>query len=244
MNGGRYCSRPGIPWKHGDRVIDSTELILVTEGEVCMFIGDVELTAGVGDVLRIPPDTKHGGTRESLGVSFFWLHFIGAEESELPPVCFRPQCFDRALFVTRELLHYAETEDYPEECADSMMKILLAELCRADRSGEGSLVREIRELLRRECSLTVTEIARRLGYNEDYLNRAFKARCGTGLKKYADTLRLERIKRDLLSGELSLLELSSKYGFSEYKYFLKFFKYHSGLSPTKYREAYYNLHTN
>ena len=39
-------------------------------------------------------------------------------------------------------------------------------------------------------------------------------------------------------------EIAEKYGFSDYKYFLKYFKYHEGISPTEYRQTYYNLHMN
>ena len=33
-------------------------------------------------------------------------------------------------------------------------------------------------------------------------------------------------------------------GFDDYRAFLKFFRYHEGLTPTEFRNLYYNTHTN
>ena len=105
---------------------------------------------------------------------------------------------------------------------------------------------EVKEWTRRnkEKIQKSSEIASHFGYNEDYLCRIFKKHCGTSLKRYLDSVRLDGIKRELLVGSGTLLEISDTYGFTDYKYFLKFFKYHEGISPRKYRETYYNMHTN
>ena len=245
VSGGKYVSRQGQPWLHQTRVIDTTELIIVTDGEVNMFIGDERHTAEVGAVLKIPPGVLHGGTAESRGTSFFWIHFHGADDEELPPVYSRPEGYDRAVLIARELLHYAETAGYPRECADAMTRVLLAELSYTSGKSGGALISEIKEWIKREgYTHSAASVAKRYGYNADYLNRIFKERLGIGLKQYIDRRRTELIKRDLtLCGE-SLAAIADKYGFEDYKCFLKFFKYHAGISPTKYREIYCNLHTN
>ncbi|MBQ7387081.1 MAG: helix-turn-helix transcriptional regulator, partial [Clostridia bacterium] len=187
----------------------------------------------------------HCGTHPTSNVSFFWLHFtcVGAD---IPlPTASRPENQDRVMLLARELLHYSETEGYPDECTDSMMRVLLFELLH--ESGEvGRLVYEIKERVRRAKGkpIRISALARELGYNEDYLCRVFKKSAKVPLKQYITDARAEMIKRDLLVGGESLTELSDKYGFTEYKYFLKFFKYHTGISPSSYRKTYYNLHTN
>ena len=238
-------SRQGKPWLHPTRVIDTTELIIVTDGEVNMFVGDERYRAGVGEVLRIPPFVSHGGTEESHGTSFFWIHLDGAQDGELPPVYSRPEGYDRAVLIARELLHYSETAGYPTECADAMTRVLLAELAHTASKDSGALISEIKEWIKREgYTHSAASVARRYGYNADYLNRVFKARLGIGLKQYIDGRRVELIKRDLTLGGESLTAIAERYGFEDYKCFLKFFKYHAGISPTKYREIYCNLHTN
>jgi YesN/AraC family two-component response regulator len=90
----------------------------------------------------------------------------------------------------------------------------------------------------------VADVARQFNYNEDYLSRVFKTFYPDGLKAHIDAVKMQRIKHDLINESISLADISARYSFGDYKYFLKYFKYHEGVSPTKYRQAYYNLHTN
>ena len=243
--GGKLISKGS--WIHQTRTIPTTELIIVTEGVVNMFVGDRRYSAEAGSVLRILPGEKHGGFLESEGVSFFWIHFSGCDVSSILPDISSPANFERVELVAKELLHYAKTDGYPRECSDSMTKVLLLEIMHGYDAKEGSkLIEEVKEWTRRskEKIQKSSEIASHFGYNEDYLCRIFKKHCGTSLKRYLDSVRLDGIKRELLVGSGTLLEISDAYGFTDYKYFLKFFKYHEGISPRKYRETYYNMHTN
>lgn len=244
LRGGKFISKG--KWRHITRTIDSTELIIVLSGEVKIFVGEEKLRLSSGDVLRILPGEYHGGYDDSNNVSFFWLHFTGADPTELPERVCRPENFERVQTLIRELLHYYENRQYPKECSDSLMKVLLAEISLGKSEQGGKLLSEIKEYIRRnrEIPLKASDIAKKYNYNEDYLNRLFKKELGTGIKKYIDSVRLEAIKCDLLMSNMTLSEIAEAYGFDEYKYLLKFFKYHEGVTPSGYRESYYNMHTN
>lgn len=244
VKGGRFYSNG--EWRHPEKVIDTVELIIVTDGLVSMFVGDRRYDARPGDIIRILPGERHGGIETSRETSFFWIHFIGAEDGELPPEFITPSSFSRTEMLAKELLHYAKDGAYSEECREWALRLLLSEIARSEEETDGRLASEIKEWVRRNITSPIKtgDVARAFGYNEDYLNRVFKRKVGQGLKRHIDTRRLEAIKRDLLVGGESLTELSARYGFSEYKYFLKFFKYHEGISPTKFRQTYYNIHTN
>ena len=105
-----------------------------------------------------------------------------------------------------------------------------------------ALVYEIREWIRNNSNRAIIadDIANQFGYNKDYLTRLFKAELKVGLKEYITQSRLQAIKTMLLSSEKSLYEIAVESGFSEYKYFLDFFKYHEDIGPTAYRNIYYN----
>ncbi len=248
VNGGRFTSR-GI-WKHPERRIDTNEIIIVTMGKIYISLDGVEYDLGTGDVLRISAGVLHGGTKESRDtVAFYWLHFTGGNEESLPPVLSRPESPYQAELLARQILHYSNTEGYPRQCGTELMKVLLMELNYAERSdgGEGyKLYREIREWVRANCDMPikVSDVAKSFNYNPDYVNRVFKRYYKEGLKAYIDRMKMQRIKHDLVSGTVTLKELAQKYGFDEYKYFLKYFKYHEGVTPREYRQTYYNLHTN
>ncbi len=108
------------------------------------------------------------------------------------------------------------------------------------------LTGEICEWIRNNCDLPIKarDVAEHFGYNVDYLLRLFKRTYPDGIKAYIDRERMKKIKHAVSEGEKTLCEIASGFSFSEYKYFLKYFKYHEGISPTKYRETYCNLHTN
>ena len=55
---------------------------------------------------------------------------------------------------------------------------------------------------------------------------------------------MTHIKRLLLETEHTLAEVADMSGFTDYKLFLKFFRYHEGMTPTEFRKVYYSQHTN
>ena len=210
-----------------------------------MEICGERLRGRTGDVLRILPGEPHGGFEETMSPSFIWLHFDGARECELPERLSRPKSFERTLLLAKEVLHYSMAAGYPEGITECMLKALLAEICFKGEE-DGSLIAAVKERIRRDRmkQISASELSREFGYNGDYLNRIFKARLGVGLKQYIDSVRLDTLKQELLLGRGSLKEIAERCGFSDYKYFLKYFKYHAGISPCEYRETYYRAITN
>ena len=243
IRGGKHLSEG--KYKHITREdVPSAELILVTNGVLYMFVGENRYSVSKGQVLRILPGERHGGYRESDGVEFIWLHLLGTDEYELPEVITSPVGFHRALLLSREALHYLESGDYPRECADNLIKVLLMELSHSEAALD-STVYSVKKLVREaDGIITATECASRMGYSEDYLNRYFKERCGIGLKRYIDGVRLDKAKRLLLTENIPMKRLAVELGFSDYKGFLKFFKYHSSLTPMEYKSSLYMLKEN
>jgi AraC-like DNA-binding protein len=96
------------------------------------------------------------------------------------------------------------------------------------------------------CHTAITElqIASQFGYNADYLNRLFKSSFSKTIKQYINDKRIEHIKGLMLRGDLPLKEIAIQSGFSEYKYFLKFFKYHEKITPTEFYKQYTKIHIN
>lgn len=246
--GGGLFSSEGI-WIHPTRQIDTTEIIIMKKGCAAIREEEAFFEPGAGSCLRLEPRRLHGGFRKSADpVSFYWFHFTGelptdffSKEFQLP----EPYAVD---VLCRQLLHYANTPDYPPEAADCMIRLLLLELRAQSRTPpEGNrLLGEVCAWIRahNDRALTSAETAARFGYNEDYLSRLFRARYGCGLKQYLVRARMQRIKTLLLSPDYTLQQIAEMTGFADYKYFLKFFTYHEGATPTAYRSLYFNTKTN
>ena len=73
------------------------------------------------------------------------------------------------------------------------------------------------------------------------LNAIFQAVYGVTIKQMQGILRVEQAKRMLSSG-YTILETSAACGFEDYFYFLKVFKSKTGMTPSQYREAYFDTH--
>lgn len=243
ISGGRFVSQG--PWRHRDRVIDSHEIIVMLQGTAGLQVGGTAYDLQAGDVLHIRPGVSHGGTRVSAEpVSFYWLHFTPTAEA-LPPELLHPENLSRAEILCKQLLHCANSPEYPRECADYYIRILLMELL-VQRPAPNVLCTAVEEWVRGNCDrpIKVSDAAAHFKFNQDYLSRVFRRYHPEGLKTYINQSRCQRIKQDLMSTELSLQELAEKYGFEDYKYFLKYFRFHEGITPTACRKAWYNTHIN
>ena len=76
------------------------------------------------------------------------------------------------------------------------------------------------------------------------MNRLFKSSFSKTVKQYIDEKRIEYVKELMLCSDLPLKEIAARSGFSEYKYFLKFFKYHEKITPTQFYKQYAKIHIN
>ncbi|WP_151733553.1 response regulator transcription factor [Paenibacillus tengchongensis] len=84
--------------------------------------------------------------------------------------------------------------------------------------------------------LTMAEVAGRLHLNASYFSVLFKEQTGLPFSEYLTRLRLQRAKELLLNSRLSVAEIGESVGYRTDKYFIKVFKEHEGVSPSRYRQ--------
>ncbi len=231
-------------WKHPDVVIDTWEVIYVLSGTVYIRVDDRAYAVKKNGALLMPPHVRHAGYQESTDVSFYWIHFDGCPLQEL----LVPDCDSYHLsLLTRQVMHYhGATELWQEEC-NYLGRLILMEIYRQSaKTSVSNRVHEVAEWIRihGDRQLSVTQIAKRFHYNPDYLNRLFQKEFGQSLKSFMDTVRMGQIKTMLLNTTDPLQVVAQKCDFEDYKYFLKFFKRHQGISPSAFRNIYYNVHLN
>ena len=175
------------------------------------------------------------------------MHFTG--DAHLLPQLLQQTEGSRTEILCRQLLHCAGAPGYPADCADCFVRILLMELFAQQSNGRdtvNALCASVEEWIRGNCirPTKVSDVAAYFNFNPDYLNRVFRRYHPEGLKAYIDTNRTQRIRQDLVSTDLTLQQIAQKYGFQDYKYFLKYFRFHEGVTPTEFRNAYYKTHIN
>jgi len=90
-----------------------------------------------------------------------------------------------------------------------------------------------RALRKSEPDVGINQLASMLGYQSDYLNRAFKRETGLSLREYRDAFRIETAKRLLLAGQ-RVTDAALATGFTDLNYFSRWFKKWVGISPSHF----------
>ena len=85
---------------------------------------------------------------------------------------------------------------------------------------------------------SVTEIAKKLGYNERNLYRVFKANFGVSPKVLLNILRLHLCLTLMLEEKMNLIDIALFCGFYDQSHFIKEIKRYTGISPLKIMEDY------
>lgn len=223
-------------WTHQDRIIDSYEVIFVTKGWVYINEDGKNYALQANDVLILQPGIRHYGYQPSRETEFFWFHWKG---STTEPLTIKHRKIEDPYSISmyfRQLLQ-CRIEGKPPECFDYLARLILAELhFNSANPNVNHTAENIAAWIKanRHTAIKASQVAAHFGYNVDYLNRMFKASFLKPIKEYIDEERMKYIKSIMLTQNVSLNEVAMKAGFSDYKYFLKFFKYHEGITPTQF----------
>lgn len=233
-------------WIHPARSIDTYEIMFVLSGTVYIDEDGIPYQLKENDLLLLEPMRHHFGYRTSSNTSFFWIHFTCDQKPD--PACKHRNISEpyNLLLLFKQILHYG-TENQAGECLDYLTRVLLFEVFSLHRQESTSrLAAEIAAWItaNRDMRLSAEQISARFGYNADYISRLFKTHYGKSLKEYINEVRIRHIKQQLLTKEQTLAEIAYHAGFTDYKYFLKFFKYHEGITPTQFLKSYPKTHVN
>lgn len=238
---GKFVSRD--QWTHTARSRSSHEIIFVLNGEVHIRENNVEYHLRKNDVLFLEGGQFHAGTQYSNHVSFYWLHWFNG-----PLLPFKYKHIDSPYNLSllfKQITNFANNVSF-QESKNYLTRLILIELFSLNTNTASNLTNQVAAWIRANYDqpIQVKMIADFFGYNVNYLSRKFHEEFGISIKQYIDEVRITHIKQQLLNSRNTLSEIASSAGFSEYKIFLKFFKYHEGLTPTEFRKSYSHTHIN
>jgi YesN/AraC family two-component response regulator len=99
---------------------------------------------------------------------------------------------------------------------------------------------EICEYISKHVSeeLTVQSISDAMNYNKDYLGRIIRECNGSNIKQLIIEEKLTAAKSLLRMTNYSCEKIGALIGLSSANKFVKFFKYHTGETPSEYRSTY------
>lgn len=87
-------------------------------------------------------------------------------------------------------------------------------------------------------SLSLKQISKELGLNYTYLRTDIIERFGFGFRWLKYTRMTEKAARMVLETDLTLMNIANQCGFSDQKYFIKYFKKYFECTPSQFRKLY------
>lgn len=135
-------------------------------------------------------------------------------------------------FLTKRYLY--------RESASAELKGFLIELIRERNEVNFELVKNVIEYVRLhypEQDMSNQSIAAHLGYHPYHISKLMRAATGKPLKQYVLYYRIQMAKKELVSTDAGIEEISWRCGFSSSAHFIKLFRELCGITPKKYRDT-------
>lgn len=86
-------------------------------------------------------------------------------------------------------------------------------------------------------NISVTELAKQVGYSKTYISCLFKNVCGCSIAKYLVNQKIERAKVLIRYKRFSMTEISNALGFDNPQYFSRVFRRVTGVTPSAYEKS-------
>ena len=85
--------------------------------------------------------------------------------------------------------------------------------------------------------ITLESLARHFHYSRSYLTAQFRTTTGMSIMEYISQQRIERAKKLLMDGDMTVAQISELLGYSSIQYFSQCFKQAVGCSPSRYADS-------
>ena len=211
-------------------------------GSFCCYINEEKVTLGDGELLclgkyarfAIQPD----GEREG---AFFVIEFNASDLSFIELERGRIKCFAQSSVrrLVRDIYGESKKRQAGRSIAEAYLLALLLTLSQTSdaRPSDVSIYEKASRYIidNAHLDLRIQDIADALGYNKDYLGRLFLRYGGKTLKETISEERLGQAKGLLSTTNYDMNKIAALLSFSGTNTFVKYFKYHTKMTPSEYR---------
>lgn len=106
-----------------------------------------------------------------------------------------------------------------------------------ENDGRSALIRDCMEYVDTHIfqKISLKEMAQEIGYTEHYISRKFKSELGLSLFDYINQQKIAMAQRILRETNLSIAEISDRFGYSSPSYFGSLFRKQTGMTPVEYQ---------
>lgn len=217
----------------------------IISGSAAMEVGGRRLTFGPGQVAIYLPTNPHRFWAEDAVNEFAWFTVDGPGSEELVlEMGLRPGVYTAPPPTPERMQEMAEAlgdQSLPGRRAASLLAIRewyrLANDIRMP--APLALVAQVRHLIAQEFSdpgLSISAMARRLGYHRASLSRLFHQQAGQTISDHLAEVRLREARTLLEHTDERIVQVARQCGFSQAAYFCRWFRKQVGTSPGVFRE--------
>lgn len=226
---------PDEGWMHIDRLCDTYELFVVTDGVLYMNADGREYTVSENEYLLTPKNCRQYGFKTSV-CRFYWFHFLFDENGDEYPdygTVKNPDTIGSYYYILKKHLGHGAHGGLvikallSELCQDVSKHIPLSDLCNSIKDYIN--ITEVREL-------SVEKISKHFGYSPRYLSMLFKQFTQIGLKQFITIEKMSRAEHLLKNTSLKINDIGEELGYCDGHNFSHAFKKFYGISPKEYRK--------
>ncbi|WP_337104213.1 AraC family transcriptional regulator [Paenibacillus sp. YIM B09110] len=199
--------------------IDRTEAFRETSAPIC-YERDLLRTDLLGETFPYPlPEIANVGASLLSWTDLLQRSFISNEHTN-----------------ERTFLRSMSAQSYFSEFIQQFLAFSLQDSYIPDPRISKLLMRIEAELLS-GTDIELNRYADEIGVSRGYFFDLFKRTTGLSPIQYTNHYRISRAKDDLLSSNLSVMQIADKYHFSSVHYFSRTFRKYTGISPQMFRES-------
>lgn len=256
-----YCGIQQCPPLHnnGPQVRDTSFLHIVMDGKGCLKMDNRIFILGKNDVFLIPRGVSAQYTADKDEPwTYMWVGFsglLGSEGMEKAGLSLRcpvrkvrePEVFltsvERMISACKmtysdDLRRTGAFFQFLADLVDDYQAQSLSGLITVSGNRSGDYARQAYDYIVENYfrPMKITTVANGIGISRNYLFLCFKEIYGCSPKQFLNSVRMEHAATMLVSGNLSVGEISRRVGIEDELSFSKSFKAYFHVAPTEYRK--------
>ncbi|MGA9211806.1 helix-turn-helix domain-containing protein [Kaistella sp.] len=232
----------------------ANSLLIITNGKAIKSAGLDNYTISNNSILLVPAGHITATSEISKNASGFWLHFsdnflshtnIDISDWLAKPVIHFDENEMQNLIVLLKRMEALNVNPQNTELIKLYLATFLAEIKKSadfSQSKQFTAPERVTLKFKRLLNLNVSKqksvsfYAQELNVSPSHLNKSVKAILGKSASQLIDEMLLLEAKVLIRKNKMSFSEIAFQIGFEDPSYFGRFFKKHTGFSPTEFRK--------
>ena len=215
------------PWYACDETLRNQVSQALRKGDMAA-IGELLISK---DVFRSLADRRDVLGIQLLNYLFLYQEELGKDRDSLDAMRQKAMVEYWKLTTQQERLAYLATQyydlmEYAQSCKGEYANPIVSYCLQAIQENYA------------DSNFNISNLADTLNLSLSYLSTVFKNATNQNISSYLSAKRLERARELLRDPSISIKDVCASSGYDHPRYFAKFFKKHTGMTPSEYRNLY------